>query len=615
MKNLHFTNTTIQGGFWGHFTELNRNVTIHSVYDRFAETGRFAALRCDWKPGQPNQPHIFWDSDVAKWLESAAYLTHTRWDPALEALVDEAVENICRNQKPSGYFNSYYLTVEPGVEFQVRDNHELYCAGHLMEAAIAYDQATGKDALLRAMCRYADYIYQVFVVEQRAAFVTPGHEEIELALLKLADYTGVEKYRQLAEFFLNQRGLRYEPCGHPDMVILPEYDQSEFPIRELDEAKGHAVRAAYLYIAMAMLAKERKDEQLAQVCQNLLTGIVEQKLSITGGVGSEGHGENYGKPYALPNRTCYNETCAAIALALFAKEMQALQVSSVYGDVIERILFNGFLSGLSLNGKAFFYENALEIDLRDYDLSLLSKPENNVQDLPYGTLNPRRLERLEVFNCSCCPPNVTRILASLPQFAYTVDENTVYCHQFLSARTELTMGGKPAVLEQKTNYPADGKLSFTWHGEPATLAVRIPDWCVEYTGETENGFARFAVTDGQTVELELPMEVHFVEANPLVRDLAGSCAVMRGPLVYCLEGADNGSLRGVELVSGGAVTVEDAPEYHAPVLKLEALRRPKMRSLYQLRSLERETFTARLIPYFAFANRGPSDMMVWLPVR
>ena len=472
MKNLHFANTELQGGFWKHYTDLNREVTVRSVYDRFAETGRFDALRCDWQPGQPGQPHIFWDSDVAKWLESAAYLTQTRQEPELEALVDEAVAQIVRNQKPSGYFNSYYITVEPGVEFQNRANHELYCAGHLIEAAVAYDQATGKDALLKAMMRYADYIYQVFVVEQRAAFVTPGHEEIELALLKLAVHTGVDKYRELAVFFLERRGRQEEAGAHGGLPLPPEYDQSDRPIREHQEAKGHSVRAAYLYIAMAMLAKEAQDSALADTCRRLMDDILTKKLGITGGVGADSYGENYGRAYFLPNRTCYNETCASIALAMFANELQEMEVDRSYGDVIERVLYNGFLSGLSLSGKAFFYENALEIDLQDYDLSLLSKRENGTMQLPHGTLHPRRLERLEVFSCSCCPPNITRLLASLPRFLYTQEENTIYCHQFMSARTELTVDGKPAVLEQQTSYPHDGRLTFTWHGAPATLMVR-----------------------------------------------------------------------------------------------------------------------------------------------
>jgi DUF1680 family protein len=199
---------------------------------------------------------------------------------------------------------------------------------------------------------------------------------------------------------------------------------------------------------------------------------------------------------------------------------------------------------------------------------------------------------------------------------YTVAEDTVYCHQFLSARTELTIQGKPAVLEQKTNYPSDGKLSFIWHGAPATLAVRIPEWCVEYSGETENGFAKFAVTDGQTVELELPMPVHFVEANPLVREDAGRCAVMRGPIVYCMEEVDNGDgLRNIELLANGSCSIQHSDQYHVPILLMDAQCRPPMEALYQVRSNARIPFTAKLIPYFAFANRGPSDMLVWTIVR
>lgn len=613
MKNLHFAQTRLTGGFWHHYAELNRNVTIPAVYDRFSETGRFAAFRCDWVDGMPNKPHYFWDSDVAKWMEGVAYLLLEQRDPELEAIMDETIEQIVKNQKPSGYFNIYYITIEPGIEFEKRGRHELYCAGHLIEAAVAYHEATGKDAFLNAMMRYADYIDQVFRVEQRANFVTPGHEEIELALIKLYDHTGIEKYLDLAEFFIEERGRHPEKDGEG---ISPHYNQSEAPVRQLAGAKGHAVRACYLYTAMAMLGRRRNDQTMLDACQNILNDIVETKLSISGGIGSSIHGEAFGKPYELDNNSNYNETCAAIALALFAGELQQTRVSSSYADLIERIYFNGMLPGLSLSGDAFFYENALEIDLRDYDYSDLDLKDTSTGSYhKRGLLAPRRLERSKVFSCSCCPPNVNRMLASLPRYMYTQDGNTIYCQQFMASRTELTVDGKPAVLELSTDYPNSGKLVYTYHGSPAVLAVRIPQWCVEYTGQTENGFAKFPVTDGQTVTLELPMPLHFVQADPRVRSCAGRFAVMRGPILYCMESIDNGAdLRDVELISDGNWEACSSDTYHVPIIEIDAQRRPKMNSLYAIRSLERNRFRARLIPYFAFANRGRSDMLVWTTV-
>ena len=614
MKNLHFSQTKLLGGFWHHYAQLNRKVTIPAVYDRFSETGRFAAFRCDWQEGMPNKPHYFWDSDVAKWMEGVAYLLQEQREPELEAIMDETITQIVKNQKPSGYFNIYYITIEPGVEFAKRGRHELYCAGHLMEAAVAYHDATGKDTFLKAMMRYADYIYQVFFVEKSAAFATPGHEEIELALIKLYDHTGIQKYLDLAEFFIEERGRNLIKDAEP---FDPTDNQSECPVREFTEAKGHAVRACYLYTAMAMLAIRKKDQSLLDACERILDDITDTKLSISGGVGSSIQGEAFGKAYELTNDRNYNETCAAIALAMFAGELQQSKVSSRYGDLIERIYFNGMLPGLSLSGDSFFYENALEIDLRDYDYSGM-----NLTGADSGTchrrglLAPRRLERAKVFSCSCCPPNINRMLASLPRYAYTQDGNTLYCNQFMAGRTELTVSGKPAVLELATDYPKNGKLTYTYHGEPAVLAIRIPDWCVEYDGETENGFAKFAVTDGQTVTVELPMTLHFVQADPRVRSCAGRFAVTRGPLVYCMEGVDNGTdLRDIELLDNGNYELETDPDFPAPVISMDGLRRPRSRNLYSLRDTARQPIRVKLIPYFGFANRGKTDMLVWTMVK
>ena len=348
-----------------------------------------------------------------------------------------------------------------------------------------------------------------------------------------------------------------------------------------------------------------------------MASITDKKLSITGGIGSSIHGEAFGKNYELANDRNYNETCAAISLAMFAGELQESEANTLYGDLVERIFYNGMLSGLSLSGDAFFYENALEIDLRDYDYSGLSLKDHSTSTLhSKGLLSKRRLQRSAVFSCSCCPPNVNRLLASLPRYAYTQDGDTIYCYQFMAGRTELSVDGKPAVLELKTGYPFDGKLVYTYHGSPAVLAVRIPDWCVEYEGETENGFARFPVTDGQTVTVELPMKLHFVQADPRVRGCVGRYAVTRGPIVYCMEGVDNGSdLRNIELVDNGNHTVIESADFPAPVIEMDALRRPKMEGLYALRDGKREAFRARLIPYLGFANRGASDMIVWTMVR
>ena len=593
MKNLNFDCTIINDGFWRFYNVLNRKSVVKNVYNRFKETGRFDALRCDWREGAPNKPHIFWDSDVVKWMEGVAYLIEESPEPELEALVDEMIDNIAQNQRSDGYFNSYFLSVEPSKIFTNRDWHELYCVGHTIEAAIAYHKATGKDKLLNCVLKNVDMIYRVFVEEQGAAFVTPGHEEIELALLKLYHYLGNEKHLELARFFIDQR-------GNNDREEKSSQIQSNLPLREVYEAVGHSVRACYLYTAMAMLAKIDGDDKLKAACDRVFDDIVNCKMSITGGVGADHTGEKFSYKYDLPNADTYNETCAAISLAMFAGAMMEMDVNSRYGDAIERIYYNGFISGLSLDGEKFFYTNPLEIDRKKYARS---------------TYQPI-CERVKVFECSCCPPNVVRMLASIPRYMYTVDGDTVYCNQFAQSETKLQIGGKDAILTQTTDYPNNGKITFKYKGEPMTLYVRIPDWCVEYEGDTENGFARFELSDGDSVTVDLPMKIHFIEANPYVQDNSGRYAVQRGPVVYCMEEIDNGeNLRDISLLENSEKKVVCEEGIPAPVIYMGAERRPATNQLYSIKNDERVSFTARLIPYFAFANREATDMLVWTMVR
>ena len=593
MKNLAFEKTVIKDGFWRFYSDLNRMSAVKNVYCRFKETGRFDALHCDWREGMPNKPHIYWDSDVVKWIESVAYLIEEAPTPELVSLVDEMIDSIAENQRADGYFNSYFLSVEPSRIFTNRDWHELYCLGHMIEAAIAYHKATGKDKLLNCVLKYVDMIYRVFVEKQSAAFVTPGHEEIELALLKLYEYLGNEKHLELARFFIDQR-------GNNDKEVKTTQIQSDLPLREISEAVGHSVRACYLYTAMAMLAKIDGDEKLKAACDRVFDDIVNYKMSITGGVGADHSGERFSYKYDLPNSDTYNETCAAIALTMFAGAMQEMDVNSRYGDVIERIYYNGFLSGVSLDGEKFFYTNPLEIDRKKYARS---------------TYQPI-CERIKVFDCSCCPPNVTRMLASVSRYMYTVAGDTVYCNQFAGSVTKLQIGGKEATLTQITDYPYSGKITFHYIGKPMTLYVRIPDWCVEYDGDTENGFARFELSDGESVTVDLPMEVHFVEANPYAQDNSGRYAVQRGPVVYCMEEIDNGeNLRDITLLENSEKKVVCEEGIPAPVIYMGAERRPATNQLYSIKNDERVSFTARLIPYFAFANREASDMLVWTMVK
>ena len=594
MKNLYYSNIEIKDGFWKYYSDLVRNVTVYSVYDRFYETGRFDSFRCDWKEGQPNKPHIFWDSDVAKWIEGAAYLIEKKSESNLEEIIDKTVDLIELNQLENGYFNSYFITLAQSEIFTKRGDHELYCTGHLIEAALAYNKATGKDKLLKCMLKNVDYIYKVFIEEKSAKFVTPGHEEIEIALLKLYDYSGNEKHLELAKYFINQRGNN----------SIDDYDvnnQSNIPVREIKEAVGHSVRAGYLYTAMAMLAKIDNDKELLIACKRVLSNILNYRMSITGGIGSTHVFEGFTYDYDLPNSSAYNETCAAIALAMFAGEMQETEPNSLYGDVIERIYYNGFLSGISLSGDKFFYTNPLEIDRKKHNRA--------------GEYQPIA-SRVKVFDCSCCPPNVVRMLATIPRYMYTLDGDVIYCNQFASSEAKFVIGGKDATLIQETNYPTDGKINFKYYGEPTKLMVRIPDWCVEYEGEIENGFAEFNVSNGETISIELPMKIHIIESNPNVQENSGRQAITRGPLVYCLEEIDNGeNLRDITLIDNSNTEVKIEDGIPAPIIYFDAERREKTDNLYSIKNNNRIKFKARLIPYFSFANREETDMLVWTMIK
>lgn len=603
MEKIPFDCVDISGGFWKARQELVRRVTIRAVYDRFRDTGRFEAFRFLWKEGEKNRPHIFWDSDVAKWIESAAYLIRKGPEPELEAIVDALTEEIERHQWRDGYFNTYFSVCEPQSRFQRRTDHELYCAGHLIEAAVAYYQATGKDRFLRCMCRYADLIERVFMKDRSAAFVTPGHEEIELALVRLHEATGEARYLALSKFFIDMRGRgaedEYEFARH-------SYSQSHLPVREQRTAEGHAVRAGYLYSGMADIARMYGDAELKEACEAIFRNITERRMYITGATGSSAVGEAFTIDYDLPNLTAYAESCASIALAFFSERMQRLENDARYADTVERILYNGLLSGISLDGKSFFYENPLEINPR-----LIGR---NASVRRGGTRYPIT-QRLEVFDCSCCPPNITRFIASLGGLLYTADAEMIYCHQFMQSSAAFERNGKPVRLVQETDYPRGGAVMLRYFGERTRLAVRIPPWCrAAYPGPLSRGYAVFEVEDGSEISLSLEMRPRLVGANPLVSENAGRVAVMRGPVVYCMEGIDNGeNLRAVRLAADTGFA-EEYDETFGTVLYTKAFRMTAAdgAALYSEAPAAEEAFTARLIPYHTFANRGETEMLVWL---
>lgn len=587
MKHFTYQEAALTGGILYEKEALNRNVTIHAVYDRFDETGRIGAFRFE-----SDKADIFWDSDVAKWMEGASYILAKHPDAELERKVETLIDLIEKNQGEDGYFNIHYTVQEPNGRWTKRSNHELYCAGHLFEAAVAYAEATGKERFLRHMEKYADYIRKVFVEEESAAFSTPGHEEIELALVRLYRYTGKKKYLDLAAHFINARGVA-EKDGHSS------YDQSHLPVREQTEAVGHAVRAVYLYSAMADLALELNDDALKKACQTLYADIVCRKMYVTGGIGSCHLGETFSKPYDLPNGEAYTETCAGIGLIFFAQRMLALENKATYADTVERVLYNGLLSGLSLDGKAFFYENPLEI-------TMLDRFSNE-----YGRRRFPITQRREAFSCSCCPPNINRFFPRLAEYIYGLDGDTLYVNQFASSKLE-TDGIR---AEMETAYPADGNIRIRAQGVKK-IAVRVPAWCASYEISApytlENGYA--VMENGAEIVMKLDMTPFAVRANrSVVKDMGRIC-IQAGPIVYCAESVDNGeNLHAFAVPAVFDYTLQFDETIGLDALEIDAFRYPDTGGELYVRAAQTalQPKKLRLIPYHAFANRGETDMLVW----
>lgn len=599
MKSITFDKINITDGFWKARQDLNSSTTINAVWNRFSDTGRIKAFEFKWKEGDNCKPHIFWDSDIAKWIESAAYIIHKKPDKELESKIEWIIDRIEENQHPDGYFNLYFTLCEPGKRFTDRTCHELYCLGHLIEAAVAYYNATGKDRFINILCKYLELVETVFVKENSATFVTPGHEEIELALFKLYNCTGNERWLDLAMFFLDMRGT----IPHDQSLYEgthPKYSQSHLPVREQFEAEGHCVRACYLYSAMADAALVKKDEKLKVACEKIFDDIINKKMYITGGLGSTHKGEAFTVAYDLPNETAYAETCAAISLAFFAQRMFILTGDSKYADAIERVMYNGIISGISLDGISFFYVNPLEINLINHTRHACV---TNGDPLPIT-------QRKEVFDCSCCPPNLTRFIASVGNYVFAENDDSIFVNQFVSSEYEEN-GQKISI---KTKYPSQGTVEIKSTFDKA-VAVRIPSWCKRFTSTVsyteKDGYIYFD-KDSSDIVIIFDISPVINISNPLVWENSGKCAVTSGPVVYCAEGVDNGDLRSLFIKRNSSFTIEYSDDYKTNIIKMNAVRYIDNGQLYSTEKYQNEDVELKLIPYFAFANRGESDMKVWI---
>ena len=596
--------------------ERCRNSTIPSSVTKCRETGRIDAFRLAWKEGMPNRPHIFWDSDFAKVLEGMALaLAQNPEDKELAAELNGYVDLVISAQQPDGYLNTYFTQVEPDKRWSnIFEWHELYCAGHLMEAAVAHFRATGNRKFLDTLCRYADYIATVFGTEPGKLHGYPGHEEIELALCKLADATGEQKYLDLAKYFIDERGKKpnfFLEEAERNKTWLDESGlrnrQAHIPVREQTDAVGHAVRALYLYIGMTDVAMRTGDQTLLDACRTLFDSVTQRRMYLIGGCGSTAIGEAFTVDYDLPNDTAYAESCASMAFAQFARRMADATGEARYADAMEQSLYNGCLSGISLDGDRFFYANLLTVD----DANFL-----------HGHI---AAERQPWFDCSCCPTSYCRFLPQLGNFTFTVRQGE-FRLDIPAAGLYRFSGGE---LEIGGQYPYGGTIPITIRrGGAFRLALRIPGWCREFQlllngSPTEVKPVEGYVTlerewqTGDRLELSLEMPVEVVRANWHVTSDAGRIALMRGPLVYALESVDNGDrIPRLILPARQEFTLEEAPGLPAGTVAIRgrALEEQDCSggALYFRGEPQRQETEFLAVPYALWQNRGPAHMAVWM---
>jgi DUF1680 family protein len=602
-------------GFWAPRLETTRRVTLRQQYEQCEATGRIDNFRrAAGKKGGEFKGRYYNDSDVYKWLEAAAFGLAAQAEPELRRLVDGLGEEIAGAQDSDGYLDTYF-TFERGAErwTNLTDLHEMYCAGHLIQAAVAHHRATGGRRLLDVAVRLADHICATFGPGARAG--TDGHEEIELALVELYRETGDGRYLDQSRFLLDQRGRR------PPVLSGLAYHQDHLPVREQREVVGHAVRATYLACGMADVVAETGEPALREALDALWGSAFGRKVYVTGGLGAHWAGESFGEDFELPNERAYAETCAAIGGLMWNWRLLALDGEAKYADWMETALYNGILSGISLDGESYFYQNPLA--------------------------DRGRHRRQPWFGTACCPPNIARLLLALPGYLYGTSPEGVWVHHYVAGTVEVQPpgggagAGAGATLAVETRYPWDGEVRLTMRrlpdgsGAPWTLYLRLPGWgegaSVRVNGERQSleagpgsyAAVRRAWREGDEVVLDLPMPVRRLRAHPRVLANTGRVALARGPVVYCVEGVDHPGLDvwDLELPAGAALEPEARPDLLDGVVVLRgeavvaragawdgrlyepAARRPEP---------ERRPAGVLAVPYYAWANREPGPMQVWL---
>ncbi len=603
----------LTGGFWAARQQMNQRVTLPHGYEMLEKAGNFENLRLASGAGKGQyQGREFADSDVYKWLEAAAYELHRHFDAHLQKQVDQVIKLIAAAQQDDGYLNSYFQVVRSGERWTDLDfGHEFYCAGHLFQAATAHFQVTGNPKLLEISTRFADHICAIFGPGKRSA--APGHPEIEMALVALYRATRKQVYLDLAKFFVDERGQgKMRGLGW----VGPEYHQDRVPVREAIEIEGHAVRALYLTTGVTMLYQETGERALLDSLLRQWQDMVSGKLYLTGGLGARYEGESFGKPYELPPDQCYCETCAAIASIFWNWQMLLVTGEGRFADLMERTLYNGFLSGLAADGRHFFYTNPL-MSRNDY-------------------------RRQEWYETACCPPNIMRLLASLGQYFVTNDAAGLQIHLYGTGAINTQLpSGQDISLRMDSNYPWQGAVRITVQKSADAiwaLQLRVPGWCtstqVRINGQSTDDWT---IEDGylvlerswkakDIVDLELTVAPRFVEAHPRIDAVRNSMAIEYGPLIYCLEAVDTDvDLMDIylnpdaplqtnwreDILPENILVIESSGYALQPNDWQDNLYRPVQQRDHH--GLNHRTVPITAVPYYAWANREPGMMRVWIP--
>ena len=583
-----FENVTIDDAFWSPRLQSHRDVTLKVCIDQIEnQTERIRNFERAARKEGAHSGIYFDDSDVYKALEGMAYSLQNHPDPELEAKCDEWIGKIAAAQEPDGYIDTYYTLSGLEKRWTNMDYHEMYCAGHMIEAGVAYYNVTGKRTLLDVCIRMADHMMTVFGPGKRNW--VPGHEEIELALVKLFQTTGERKYLEFANWLLEERGHGYGDNGPDGWAWDPKYHQDDLPVREMTDIAGHAVRAMYLYCGMADVAAYTGDSGYIAALDRLWDDVVLRNMYITGGIGQSARNEGFTEDWSLPNRTAYCETCASVGMVLWNWRMNQFKADARYADVLERALYNGALAGISLEGDRFFYVNPLE--------SL----GNHHRKAWYG--------------CACCPSQICRFLPSIGNYIYGTAQDGVYVNLYIGSEAKVSFGRKTLTLRQETNYPREGAVALsvsTPSPVKTRFSLRIPDWCDSWTlavnGErveapVDKGYATIyrKWKDGDRITLDLSMPARLVAADQRVKEDEGCRAVQRGPLVYCLEEVDNpDDFDGLRLREDATFEETFEPDLLRGVVTLSTTAGGR---------------TLKFIPYYAWDNREAGKMKVWVPLE